>query len=119
MAREVKAILKQPHCLLDLLIPAMDNLVFPKDMFMAPNHDIGFAIPAALAAELQAAADEEHRPPLDVLRDAIESYRKEQRWRRTLAYGADRARESGLTEADVPRLIAEHRQEKRKGLQSG
>ena len=86
---------------------------------MASNHDTSLDIPPALAAEIQAAADEEHRPPLDVLRDAIESYRKEQRWRRTLAYGAERATALGLTEADVPRLIAEYRHEKRQGLQSG
>jgi hypothetical protein len=80
--------------------------------------DTDLAIPPALQAELQAAADEEQRPVLDVLRDAVESYRKEQRWRRTLAYGADRARALGLTETDVPRLIAEYRQEKRQGLHS-
>jgi hypothetical protein len=57
---------------------------------MASDQDTGLAIPPALAAEIQAAADEEHRPPLDVLREAIESYRKEQRWRRTLAYGGTR-----------------------------
>jgi hypothetical protein len=86
---------------------------------MASDQDTGLAIPPALAAEIQAAADEEHRPPLDVLREAIESYRKEQRWRRTLAYGVERGRVLGLTEADVRRLIAEYRQEKRQGLQSG
>jgi hypothetical protein len=84
---------------------------------MTSGNDTDLTIPPALAAEIQAAAEEEHRPPLDVLRDAIESYRKEQRWRRTLAYGADRAKALGLTEADVPRLIAEYRQEKRQRLQ--
>jgi hypothetical protein len=80
---------------------------------MTSGNDAGLIIPPALVAEIQAAAEEEHRLPLDVLRDAIESYRKEQRWRRTLAYGAERARALGLTETDVPRLIAEYRQEKR------
>jgi hypothetical protein len=83
---------------------------------MTPGDDTSLAIPPALAAEIQAAADEEHRPALDVLRDAIDGYRREQRWRRTLAYGAQRAGALGLTEADVPRLIAEYRQEKRRGL---
>jgi hypothetical protein len=83
---------------------------------MTPSDDTSLAIPPALAAEIQAAADEEHRPALEVLRDAIEGYRREQRWRRTLAYGAQRANAPGLTEADVPRLIAEYRQEKRRGL---
>jgi hypothetical protein len=95
---------------------AQDRLNFEKGHSMQPGDDTGLAIPPALAAEIQAAADEEHRPALDVLRDAVESYRKEQRWRRTLAYGAQRANALGLTEADVPRLIAEYRQEKRRGL---
>ena len=82
---------------------------------MPPGNDTEFTIPPALAAEIQAAADEEHRPALDVLRDAVDGYRKEQRWRRTLAYGADRAGALGLTEADVPRLIAAYRREQRQG----
>jgi hypothetical protein len=32
------------------------------------------AIPPALAAQLQAAAEEQHRPARDVLRDALEGY---------------------------------------------
>jgi hypothetical protein len=32
------------------------------------------AIPPALAAQLQAAADEQHRPAREVLRDAVEEY---------------------------------------------
>jgi hypothetical protein len=85
-------------------------------MTSCSNTDL--TIPPALAAEIRAAADEEHRPAIDVLRDAVESYRMEQRWRRTLAYGGGRAKTLGLTEADVPRLIAEYRHEKRQGLHS-
>ena len=60
--------------------------------------------------------EEEHRPALEMLRDAVEGYRKEQRWRRTLGYGADRAKTLGITEANVPRLIAAYRREQRQGL---
>jgi hypothetical protein len=80
-----------------------------------PRPDTDLAIPPALAAEIRAAAEEEHRPALDFLRDAVESYRKEQRWRRTLAWGASHAGTLGLTEDDVPRLVADYRQEKRRG----
>jgi hypothetical protein len=72
-------------------------------------------VPAALAAEIEAAAEEENRPVLDVLHDAIERYRSERRWRQTLAYGATRAKASGLTAADVDRVIAEYRSEKQPG----
>ena len=64
---------------------------------MKPGSDTKLTIPPALAAEISAARDEE------------------QRWRRTLAYGADRAKALGVTEADVPRLIAAYRQEQRQG----
>jgi hypothetical protein len=75
-------------------------------------------IPAALAAELEAAAEEEQRPVMDVLRDAVQRYRSGQRWRRGLAYGAGRARESGLSDADVRRVIAAYRAEKQSGHRS-
>lgn len=80
---------------------------------MNPGSDTDLVIPAALVVQIQAAANEEHRPALDVLRDAIENYRNEQRWRRTLAYGTERAAARGFSENDVSRLIAEYRQEKR------
>jgi len=89
-----------------------------KDLHMKPDAGVDLTLPAALAAEIQAAADEEHRPVLDVLRDAVEIYRREQRWRRTLAYGGDRVRKLGVTEADVPDLITAYRLEKRRPLAS-
>ena len=70
-------------------------------------------LPPALVAEVQAAADEESRPAGDVLREAVERYLRERRWQKIFAYGEKRARELGLTEDDVPRLIAEYRREQR------
>jgi hypothetical protein len=75
--------------------------------------DTDVAIPSALVAEIQAAADEEHRSPGDLVREALERYIEDREWKRILAYGAERAKTLGLTEDDVPRLIAEYRQEKR------
>jgi len=74
--------------------------------------DNTIAIPPALLAEIQAAADEEKRPAEEVLREALERYLENRRWQRILDYGQQRARELGLTEADVPRLIAEARRER-------
>ena len=72
-------------------------------------------VPPALAAAVRAAADEESRPVGEVLREAVERYLSERRWQKIFAYGEERARELGLTEEDVPRLIAEHRREQRQG----
>jgi hypothetical protein len=71
------------------------------------------AIPPALLAAMQADADEAHRPAGDVLRNVIERGLEGRRWRRLLAYGADRAERLGLAEADLPRLIAESRRQQR------
>lgn len=72
-------------------------------------------IPPALIAEIQAAANEEKRPAEEMLREAIERYLRNRRWQRIFAYGEERARALGLTEEDIPRLIAESRQERRQG----
>ena len=71
-------------------------------------------VPPNLLAEVQAAADEEHRAPAELVRDAIERYLDERQWSKLLAYGHERSRALGLTEADVPRLIAEARREQRR-----
>jgi hypothetical protein len=56
------------------------------------------AVPPALAAQLQAAAAAQHRPPRDVLRDAVESYlqavRPSSPSRRSPAEAAARMRQS-------------------------
>lgn len=69
------------------------------------------AIPSGLLAEIKAAADEEKRLPEDVLREAIEYYLRNRRWQRIFTYGEERARTLGLSEEDIPRLIAESRRE--------
>lgn len=68
-------------------------------------------MPSSLLAELKAAANEEHRSRDELVREAIESYLKNRRWQRLLAYGEQQARSLGLTDADVPRLIEAYRQE--------
>jgi hypothetical protein len=65
--------------------------------------------PPGLLAEVRAAAEEEHRAPGDLVREAIERYLREKRWQKVFAYGEQRAKELGLTEADIPRMIAEVR----------
>lgn len=80
---------------------------------MAAGDITTLAIPPTLLAEIRATADEEHRSAEDVLKDLIERGLEERRWQRLLAYGGERAKRLGLTDADVPRLIAESRQENR------
>jgi Arc/MetJ-type ribon-helix-helix transcriptional regulator len=72
-------------------------------------------VPPAMLPEIRAVAQEEHRDPSDVVREALERYMADREWNKIFAYGEERARAMGLTEEDVPRLIAEYRREKRQG----
>jgi hypothetical protein len=82
---------------------------------MSSESNDTLTLPPALAAEVEAAAAEESRPAAEVLRDAVERYLRERRWQKLFAYGEARARELGLSEEDVPRLIAEYRRDRRQG----
>ncbi|HEX3882070.1 MAG TPA: hypothetical protein VHW66_05385 [Stellaceae bacterium] len=82
---------------------------------MASDADTDTLIPSELLPELQAAAEEERRTPSEVVGEALETYLKNRRWRRLLEMGQARARALGLTEDDLPRLIAESREEARRG----
>jgi hypothetical protein len=46
------------------------------------------SIPPALVAEINAVADEEIRPAVDVLQDVIQRGLEDRRWKRVLDYGA-------------------------------
>ena len=48
-------------------------------------------------------------------RETAKDHLKQLRWQRVLSYGEERTCSLGLTEADVPRLIEEYRQERRQG----
>jgi metal-responsive CopG/Arc/MetJ family transcriptional regulator len=72
-------------------------------------------MPSSLLIEIQAVADEEHRTADDLVCEAVERYLKDRRWQRLLSYGEQQARALGLTDADVPRLIEEYRQEHLQG----
>jgi Arc/MetJ-type ribon-helix-helix transcriptional regulator len=77
------------------------------------NETSSVHMPSDLLAQAQAVADEEHRTADDVVREAVERYLSDRRWQRILAYGEERTKTLGLTEDDLPRLIAESRQERR------
>jgi hypothetical protein len=60
-------------------------------------------------AELEKVARTQDRTVSQVLADAVDRYLKDEQWQSLKAYGQGRARARGITEADVPRLIAETR----------
>ncbi len=80
-----------------------------RDMTVAPESNReSLVLPSELQAELQAAADDEQRPAVDVLRDALTLYRQSRR----LLHSSDHdrgVREFALPGDDVP-LTPEYRQ---------
>ncbi|MGH9599377.1 MAG: hypothetical protein ACRD27_05900 [Terracidiphilus sp.] len=69
------------------------------------------SIPGVLLAELERVARTQGRTVSQVLTEAVDCYIKDEQWQRLKAYGRERTQALDLTEADVPRLIAESRQE--------
>lgn len=70
---------------------------------MKPTGDnASLTLPPALLAEVKAAADEEHRPVDEVLRDLVEQGLGERRWKAHVEKERQRARELGLPDDDQP-----------------
>ena len=69
-----------PYCLENIDIAA-ENASFGS---MEPTgENLSFVLPPALLAEVEAAADEEHRPVSEVLREVVEQGLSERRWKVT------------------------------------
>jgi metal-responsive CopG/Arc/MetJ family transcriptional regulator len=71
------------------------------------------SLPEPLLAEIQSAAQAEHRSVDEVLTDAVKRYVEERSWAKLLSYGAERAKALSVQESDVDGLIAESRAEQR------
>jgi predicted transcriptional regulator len=70
-------------------------------MAMKPTSDSdSFVLPPALLAEVVAAADEEHRPVADVVRDLVERGLGSRRWQVDAEKEWQRARALGLHDTD-------------------
>jgi len=69
------------------------------------------SLPEPLLAEIQSAAEAQHRTADELAADAIRQYLKEQSWVQFVERNEGRAKEMGITEGDVDRLITEYRAE--------
>jgi metal-responsive CopG/Arc/MetJ family transcriptional regulator len=69
------------------------------------------SLPEPLLAELHSAAQAEHRTANEVAADAVRVYLEKQSWAQFVERNECRAKEMGITENDVDRLIAEYRAE--------
>ena len=71
------------------------------------------SLPGPLFAEIRTAAEAQHRTADELAAAAICQYLKEQSWVQFVERNERRARDMGITEGDVDRLIAEYRSENR------
>ncbi len=69
------------------------------------------SLPELLLAEIRNAAEAQHRTADDLAADAIRRYLNEQSWTQFVERNERRAKDMGITEDDVDRLIAEYRAE--------
>jgi hypothetical protein len=68
-------------------------------------------LPEDLQLELEKTALAQGRPVGEVLSEAVSAYLNERSWQNLVESGRKRTQDLGLTEEDVPRLIAESRAE--------
>lgn len=80
--------------------------------------NIALALSPALLAEVEAAADEEHRPISDVLRDLVEYGLGERRWKVHAEKERQRGLEEGLPDDALP-LTEAYRQGLREKIAEG
>jgi len=80
---------------------------------MAPREIKNLNLPERLRIEIEKVAKAQKRSVDDVLAEAVGYYIdrcvKDEQWASLKSYGREKAREGGVGEADVDRLIAESR----------
>ncbi len=73
---------------------------------------ISISILPDLLKQADKVAKDEHRTRSELFREALRSYIDSKEWQRLRQYGNRKAKEQGLTEEDVDRLVYEHRHKK-------
>jgi fructose-1,6-bisphosphatase/sedoheptulose 1,7-bisphosphatase-like protein len=76
---------------------------------MVPRETKELVLPERLQTEIEKVAHAQERPVNEVLAEAVDRYIKEKQWLSLKRYGREKARERGIGEGDVDRLIAESR----------
>ena len=82
---------------------------------MATGQTEYLSLPDELQTEIEKVARAQERTVNEVLAEAVNRYIREEQWQSLKSYGRQKARERGINESDVPRLIAESRREHEQG----
>ena len=80
---------------------------------MASPRTVTISLPPALARQVDRVARAEGRSRSELLREAFRQYiGRLERWERIFAASSEAGRRSGLKDADVARVVKEHRRSK-------
>jgi predicted transcriptional regulator len=82
---------------------------------MATGQTQNLNLPDGLQAEIEKVARAQERTVNEVLAEAVDRYIREKQWQSLKSYGRQKARDRGIKESDVTRLIAESRREHGQG----
>ena len=82
---------------------------------MATEQRENLSLPDGLQTEIEKVARAQERTVNEVLAEAVDRYIREEQWQTLKSYGRQKARERGIKEGDVLRLIAESRREHEQG----
>ena len=82
---------------------------------MATGQTGNLSLPDGLQTEIEKVARAQERTVNEVLAEAVDRYIREKQWQSLKSYGRQKARERGIKEGDVLRLIAESRREHEQG----
>jgi len=80
---------------------------------MRTSKIVSISVPPEMLSRAMALAKKENRTISELVREALRQYERRRSWEETNAYGRGRAKELGIREEDVDRVIHEYRQEKR------
>ena len=82
---------------------------------MATGQTENLSLPDGLQTEIEKVARAQERTVNEVLAEAVDCYIREKQWQGLKSYGRQKARERGIKEGDVLRLIEESRREHAQG----
>ena len=82
---------------------------------MATGQTENLSLPDGLQTEIEKVTRAQARTVNEVLAEAADRYIREKQWQSLKSYGRQKARERGIKESDVQRLIAESRREHEQG----
>jgi len=75
---------------------------------------ISLSLPPEMAEKIKELMKKEGRTRSELIREALRRYVEEQEWKEIYRYGERKAKEKGIREEDVDRIIHEYREKKRK-----